>query len=514
MTTKPHWSVAAIAFLCTLLAMACFDHVRDWNTATRFLLSHAIVDHGTVEITRYVTADGRLRDDPPTRDLAATPDERYYCDKPPGQSLMGAAAYGILRTVFGFAPAMDVAGKAEPSDYWVTLGTSGLALAATAALLIRFLGRLGVGPFAATATAVAYAWTTYAAVYGTLNYSHAWAALLVLGSLVALPIPEPNGRGGKEEKGSEGTRGWWASGLAGLLAGAAVAFEYTTAVFAGVVVSVWLVGMLGQPRARIGPFAAFVCGMLPAIAALAWYHWRITGDPFRPSYTLEVNPEFAYHRQRVVPISLASEEAVWGLLLSPYRGLVWNAPMVLGSIPGLVLLWMRRRKRLATIISLTYLGLFFAIGGFPSWHGGWATGPRLLLAGLPLLAIPVGVWLGWRPSSPGCRRVDLVMKFVWVLACIVSFVRITLLNVMGGRFPFEGPGSNPIGDPLSVTEPHCGQWIADGFGGASPFLGFLLTLGVLGFLGALPIAAALWRPPIDPRGEVTRRAVRTGRVLP
>lgn len=496
--TRTKWRLASVTFACTFAAMACFDHVRDWNSATRLLLTHAIVDDASMETTQYVSKDGRLLEHPPTRDLARTADGKYYCDKPPGQSLLGTAAYWKLRNVFGYPRAIDVAGHYEPSDYWVTLFTSGLATALTAALLVVFLSRLGVSPLASASTAVAYAWTTHAAVYGTLFYSHACAGLLILGSLFALSIPSRNERGGDggTGRGGDGQENLLANAIAGLLAGTAVAFEYTAALFVAVVIVVWLVGMLGERRSSILPLALFIGAMLPSIVALAWYHWRITGDPLSPPYSLEVDPEFAYHRERTVPISLPSTEAALALLFSFNRGLIWNAPIVLGAIPGLVILWRQGRRRLASVIAFTSLGLFLAIAGFPSWHGGWTTGPRLLLPSLPLLVVAAGVWLGWRPRLPNLQWVDSALKLVMVFACVFSFVRITMLNIIGGRLPPSGPGAGLFDRSSITTEPHAGSWIANAIyqwwdlGMMMPVLEIVSIYTLLVFLGCIPLVVA------------------------
>src|SRR5215211_5835374 len=94
--------VAGWIFAFCLCWSACFHHTRDWNSASRLLLSHAIVQNRSIEVTPFVAVDGMLVRDPPTKDLSSPDRRRYYCDKPPGQSFVGAAWLMILRSI-GFA---------------------------------------------------------------------------------------------------------------------------------------------------------------------------------------------------------------------------------------------------------------------------------------------------------------------------------------------------------------------------------------------------------------------------
>src|SRR5687767_12750494 len=89
------WTIGAL----TLVWSACFHHTRDWNSASRLLLTHALVEDRTVDVTRFVAVDGSLVRNPPTRDLASPDRQHYFSDKAPGQSYFGAAALGLLRAL-------------------------------------------------------------------------------------------------------------------------------------------------------------------------------------------------------------------------------------------------------------------------------------------------------------------------------------------------------------------------------------------------------------------------------
>ena len=82
-----------------------------------------------------VAQNGVLLEHPPTRDLAVSPEGRFYCDKAPGLSLLGTLPYGLYRLITGHPLALNRTGSNEPSDYWVTLGTAGWAAALSAMVL-------------------------------------------------------------------------------------------------------------------------------------------------------------------------------------------------------------------------------------------------------------------------------------------------------------------------------------------------------------------------------------------
>ncbi len=116
-------------FLILLGSYAFFWHSRDWNTASRLMLTYAIVDRGTVEITGL---------DNQTEDKAKF-EGRFYSDKLPGYPVLAALPYAYARWAFDL-PAHPIdtprALSYWPADYWITLGTSGVLTASTAALLV------------------------------------------------------------------------------------------------------------------------------------------------------------------------------------------------------------------------------------------------------------------------------------------------------------------------------------------------------------------------------------------
>ncbi len=171
---KPAFWVFAILFGSN----AYFWHSRDWNTASRLMLTYALVDRGTVQITGL---------EQQTEDKARFQGQ-YYSDKPPGFSLLATVPYSIVRWVFRFPP-HPLYRRPFPywaPDYWVTLWTSGLFTAATGALLVYWSRCLGCTAGRAALVGLTYGLATPAFVYATLAYGHQATALALFGSFFLL----------------------------------------------------------------------------------------------------------------------------------------------------------------------------------------------------------------------------------------------------------------------------------------------------------------------------------------
>ncbi|MGL4463170.1 MAG: hypothetical protein ACRC1K_13565, partial [Planctomycetia bacterium] len=151
---------------------------------------------------------------------------------------------------------------------------------------------------------------------------------------------------------------------------------------------------------------------------------------------------------------------------------------------------------IAVVGLLTALGVFAVNAGFPSWHGGWCTGPRFLTPLFPLAALAVGVWLAGPTVGKTARSVHAAAVAVWLAAGGVSLWWVTVCNVAGARIPQDVP--RPVaeyaGPLLSAgrVEPHVGDWIlravavtpSDGWPGAVAAVGVTLAAGVAAWLVA------------------------------
>jgi hypothetical protein len=89
---------------------------------------------------------------------------------------------------------------------------------------------------------------------------------------------------------------------------------------------------------------------------------------------------------------------LYGLLLSPGKGLLFYNPIVWAGLIGLVSLG--RRWRAEAVLFVLIIGVeigFFAVYEF--WTGGWNWGPRYILPIVPLLILAAGAWVQVKPTG-------------------------------------------------------------------------------------------------------------------
>lgn len=145
----------------------------------------------------------------------------------------------------------------------------------------------------------------------------------------------------------------------------------------------------------------------------------------------------------------------------------------------------QRRTRLALTIIAISGGLLWINAGYPTWHGGWSTGPRFLLPAIPLLFIPIGYWLAFKPTHPVARILNGAAKSVWGILAMASFLIMVAFTVAGGRIDdsIEQPLSQYLIPTLTrgQVEGHLGAWVASEAGvgpktGLTNWPGFLLVV--------------------------------------
>jgi len=195
------------ALLCVILftTYAWFWQERGWNEASRLALTYSLGDRGTISI------DG-LEEQTGDRSYRAG---HYYCDKPPGQSLLGFPVYLLLKSI-GVAHPVD--GEAIAywwPDYVLTVATTSLLTALLGALIYAAALRLGCSQGTAAMVALCYGLGTPALVYASLFVGHQTAAFCAFGGYLLLATCKRDAC-------------WTTCRLfaAGLLAGYAVVTEY------------------------------------------------------------------------------------------------------------------------------------------------------------------------------------------------------------------------------------------------------------------------------------------------
>jgi hypothetical protein len=351
--TRPELGVAVLV----LLACAYFYQAGGWNQNVRVDLVRAIVEDGSSTIDRFAKNTGDL----------SRRDGHFYCDKAPGASWLAVPAYAAVHAAAGSD--RPTVGYLAWSAWLMTVFAVGIPSAIAAVMLARLLIAWGIRAGPACAAAAAWALATLALPYGTLLYGHQTAAALLLIGFAMLAIPR--------------ARGEVPSALrlvgAGVVLGYAVAVEYPAAL-ACVVIGIYAIVAFGWRRA-----ALIAAGAVPPAVALAAYHWIVFGGATALPY------DFSTQGNRsqgwFMGIGKVRLDALWHILVSDYRGLLWSTPWLALAVPGGIAL--ARRGRVAEVlvcVVITYQ-IIWLNASLVDWQGGWAMGARYLVPCLPFVVL-------------------------------------------------------------------------------------------------------------------------------
>jgi hypothetical protein len=489
--SEPRSIVVAGVFLISLVSSSYVWQARDWNGSSRLMLTYSLVDRG------LVTING-LEDH--THDRARI-GSRYYSDKLPGFSLLAVPSYLFARHVVGIPPhPLNRPGRGFthwPADYWITLGTSALATALTAAMLAGFSLRIGCGPERAVLIGLSYALATPACVYATLNYGHQVTACCLLGGVLLI---------WSGQRGGSSTLRW---AVAGFLAAVAAVVELQVAPVSAII-GLYLVVLAGGGRRPVSSSAAFALGALGPILVLLVYNVIAFGSPLDMGYFHEDLRQFREVHSGANPLGLRWPD--WGLLFrllwGEHRGLLFYAPVLILAVPGWFVLAARRQWGLLGVSLASCLAVLMVNLSYPEWTGGWSTGPRLLLPLLPFAMLPVAALLA--AGGRGVTRLALG------LALFGYVVTLMFLGV-GGRVPPEflrpwrdfvipawrgdtlaGEGGRFALNLVSINVP---SWVA-GLSEAWQWLQWL-PLAAFQALAVLLLLAACRRMSVEPRQPAT-----------
>jgi hypothetical protein len=183
--------------------------------------------------------------------------------------------------------------------------------------------------------------------------------------------------------------------------------------------------------------AAFAVGAIAVALVLLAYNQAAFGNPLFLSYEAYKsagNSQFPEQAIGFVGLTYPRLDILYRVLLDPQRGLFFCNPVLLLSFPGLIFAATRKHLRAETLLiafATIAMILFNASFGqsIVSWGGGTATGPRQIVAAVPLMVLPLA-FLPHRWNGP-----------LLVLAAVSAFLML-MATAVEPHFPYEYP--NPL----------------------------------------------------------------------
>jgi hypothetical protein len=326
-------------------------------------------------------------------------DRRYYAQYGVGQSLLVAPFYLLGREVYRLT--------GWGTEGFVTRGAvmllNPLALSLAGAVLYGLARRLGYRKGAAVSVALAVGLTTPLLVYSKTFFSEPLVALALLGAVLAALV------------GSERAVGAWIN--CGAALGAAVLIKPVVLVVAPVFLAFAALRKEGRWRAvasLAGPLAL-------GLAGVGCYNLARFGSPLDTGY-------------RTAAWNVPLWEGLFGLLLSPGKGLLWYCPLVVLGLAGFVPL--ARRKAQVVVFLGSVAVLYLLVHSiYNHWHGSGSWGPRLILPIAPLLLLPAAEWFQRPPRRVWGR---LALALLVVLGFVIQLPAVLVqpartLNVLYNR---------------------------------------------------------------------------------
>jgi hypothetical protein len=357
-------------FWIPFLSFAYFYQGADQSTGARFDLMRSIIERRTLWIDGYCGYN--------TADIIYFAGH-YYSVKAPGGSFSGLLQWLLFSSLL--SPLM----QQHEALYWalttwltVVFSTSAIvALSCVAAY--RLIVIMGGTPGRAVACALIMPFATIVFPYATEMTGEpiAGACIMIAFYLIA-----------SQRRADEAGRMM----VAGMLAGWAVLNDFPSLLLAAPLAA-YAFFKLNLTRHLM----AFTVGAGTVGLVLLAYNQGAFGNPLFLSYEAYKsadNTQFPEQAIGFVGLTYPRPDILYKILIDPQRGLLFCNPVLLLTLPGLV--FAARHRNLRAEVGLITFGalamiLFNASFGesIVSWGGGTATGPRQIVAAVPLMVLPL-----------------------------------------------------------------------------------------------------------------------------
>jgi hypothetical protein len=397
---RPRLVAAWIFLFLSAIYLATFGgHLYTGDGAEMCKTAESLILHGDLALTPGV--DGRLGG------YAGT-DGRHYSPYALGLSVIEAPLFGAGRLAATLLHLSEDSRRVLAQAAAISVNV--LVTAATAALLFLLLAGIGCANRAAVTTSLLYGLGTMAWVYSKHDFAEPLAALALLGSVHGLARFSRDG----------GPRSLL---MAGAFNGLGFFTKYQMVIFTPVLLVFALrwARRRGEAWSDLLPRSLwFLLPGLPFGLVNLWVNHARFGTWLETGYA---NQGEIFAGWGFLPAGL------FGLLLSPGKGLLWYSPILIAA-PFAWREFHRRHAELSALCAALAAVTLLMFAPLWWWHGDWSWGPRYMVILLPIAAIPLSAWVGdaERMASrvAGGVRLRHLLAGLMVLAIAVNFLGLSV----------------------------------------------------------------------------------------
>lgn len=386
-------------FLSGWYLLLMSGHTYTSDEETMLATAEGLIAHGSFAVERDFLMD-----------VVAGADGQTYSKYGPGQSLLVIPFVLVGEWVAMLAPdyAQGVVMRL------IVLVLPALVTAATAAVLVLWVGASGGSVRVGLLVGLLYGMTTLAMPYSRTFFAEPLTTFFLVVCGYALRM--------------DGWR-WWV--VAGAAAGCALTVKVPAAIalvaLAGYALLCSWHGMRKESAMALGGrIVAGVAGAFLPLSLLLLYQSHVFGSPFSTGYGgHDIGWVFDGMWQH----------GLYGLILSTGKGLLFFSPTLMFGIAGMILGW--RRYWRESLLALGMLSIHLAFYSNVSyWHGDGSWGPRYLVFVVPFFMLPsagllewiLGTWNASQPRRWVARGMVAVMGIVAAVSLAIQFLPV-LVNM-------------------------------------------------------------------------------------
>ena len=373
-------SLGLFLLLQGALLLIASGRARTVDEHSLHFMAESMVARGSVAVPQLVEL-GSFYGKPSLRGEA-------YAPYSPGQPVAASIYLRALGPWFRASASKPLGEPMLLANQAATSLLSTTMIALTAVLFMLAAEALGIRPFVALASSLLLVASTPLLPYSKYGFSEpSLAALvaLVLYGLVQWDLGKAHGL--------------WLAGI-----GVALAVSVKLAV-GGLLFGAVGLALLSRPEGRnLQALTRFAVAPVCALALHLTWNWVRFDDMWDLGY-----PAAAELGRRLNDFDTPLAVGLFGLLLSPGKGLLFFAPGVIAAALGLRAAFQKSPSAVITGL-VFFVASLLLYSRYSAWEGGYCVGPRYLLPALPFL------WLGLPFVLSGERR-----KFTLAL-CLAGLV--------------------------------------------------------------------------------------------